>query len=302
MAIVKSSYAVIAAFDVGSNSIKMTVARNANGRIEEFGWDSETVRLGAGLETTGRLADDRLDAALATIVRFADGARAAGATHLVGVATEAVRAAANGPSFLNRVRRETGVEISLISGDQEAALTFRGLAASIDVAGHLLVADVGGGSTEMIAAEHGQIIAARSIPLGSGRLTDLHVAHDPPTSVEIDACAKDAARLLAAVPLPSGPGLRLIVVGGTGEYMMRLMPEGRPTTPADISVTLVRLTSVPSARLATMIQIPEARARVLPAGLAIVQALAARTAPERIEGARSGIRTGLLMAAFAGEM
>lgn len=281
----------------------MTVARGANhGAVEEFAWDSETVRLGAGLDTTGRLASDRVDAAIATIVRFAGDARAAGATRLLGVATEAVRTAENGPDFLERVWREAGVEIRVISGDHEASLTFRGLAAAIDLSGRILVADVGGGSTELITAAHGHVVAARSLPLGSGRLTDLHIQGDPPSAGELGSCRETAACQLAAVPLPNEPDLRLVVVGGTGEYLMRLMPQGRPTTPTDVDDTINRLTTIPSARLAAMITIPEARARVLPAGIAIVQALAARTRPVRIDGARSGIRTGLLMAAFAGEV
>lgn len=299
----KNVDAVIAAFDVGSNSIKITVARrDPTGAVEEFAWDSETVRLGMGLGQSGRLAPDRLDAAAATISRFAAQARAAGATRLLGVATAAIRSATNGPDFLERVRQEAGVEITVISGDREAELTFRGLAAAIDVSGHILVADIGGGSTELIDALDGRVRAARSIPLGSGHLTDAHVHSDPPTSAELACCRAGAAAQLATVTLPGATPPRLVVGGGTGEYLVRLVPADRPTTPAAVVAVLDRLTTIPAAVLAEKISIPEARARVLPAGIAIVQAIADRTHPPLIQGARSGIRTGLLMAAFAGEI
>src|SRR5829696_7909249 len=121
----------IAAFDIGSNTIKMTVARQDGlDHLTEFLWRSETVRLGAGIDQSGRLADDRIEAAADTIHRFAAEARAQGATRLIGVATEATRVAENGQTFLDRIRSESGIELSTISGDREAELTFQGLAAA----------------------------------------------------------------------------------------------------------------------------------------------------------------------------
>jgi exopolyphosphatase/guanosine-5'-triphosphate,3'-diphosphate pyrophosphatase len=293
----------IAAFDIGSNSIKMTVARRDGGHgIDELLWRSATVRLGAGIEATGRLAEDRIEAALEALIRFAGEAREAGATRLIGVATEATRVAANGAAFLDRVRAETGLDLQAISGDREAELTFRGLAASLDLTGDVVVADVGGGSTEVICAAHGSFRWGRSIPLGSGRLTDRLVAADPPTAAEIASCRRAALEALTDLELPPGPIDRLIAVGGTGEYLVRLVPTGRATTVGDLDDVLGRLTTIAAATLAETIQIPEARARVLPAGVAIVRALAERTKPEAVVGARSGIRTGLLLAAFAGEL
>jgi exopolyphosphatase/guanosine-5'-triphosphate,3'-diphosphate pyrophosphatase len=297
------NHRVIAAFDVGSNSIKMSVARHAEDtRIEEFSWASDTVRLGLGLDRSGLLAPDRVDAALEVLGGFAREARRAGATRLIGVATEAARVAANGPAFLDRIRAETGIEIVTITGEQEAQLTFQGLAASIDISGRLLVADIGGGSTELIDATDGMVLAVRSVPLGSGRLAEHYIAHDPPDPMELRACREAALRLLAPAALPPGNGLRLVAVGGTGEYLMRLLPTGHGATAADVDDVLDRLTRIEASDLARLLVIPEARARVLPAGVAIVRALIDRAAPAMIEGARSGIRTGLLIAAFAGDI
>jgi exopolyphosphatase/guanosine-5'-triphosphate,3'-diphosphate pyrophosphatase len=221
---------------------------------------------------------------------------------LIGVATEATRVAENGEAFLARVRDETGLELKAISGDREAELTFRGLKATLDLDGDVVVADIGGGSTEVISATDGAFQSARSIPLGSGRLTDRLVRTDPPTAEEIAACRGAAGTALSELELPAGPIDRLLAVGGTGEYLMRLVPAGRPARSDDLDDVLARLTSTPSAELAVTLEIPVARARVLPAGVAIVRELAERTRARAVEGARSGIRTGLLLAAFAGEL
>ena len=259
---------------------------------------------GAGAAATGRLAEDRIAAALVVLRRFAAEAKKLGATRLLGVATEATRAAANGPEFLARVR-ELGWDVRVIGGDEEAALSFRGLAATTDVSGSLVVGDIGGGSTEVIVAEGGVPRAARSVRLGSGTLTDRHVAADPPTPEELRDCRVAAAEALASLVLPRGPETRLVAVGGTGEYLARLVPGaagpgGSGIGPAAVEEVLERLTRVSAAELAGTLGIPEARARVLPAGVAIVAALADRVLPGRIETARSGIRTGLLLEALDG--
>lgn len=298
-----SVHNVIAAFDIGSNSIKMTVGSWDEVRgLAETVWRSETVRLGSGIEATGRLADDRIEAALAVLHDFAAVARAEGATRLLGVATEATRVAQNGELFRHRVESECGIDLVTISGDREAELTFRGLKESLDLQGNVVIADIGGGSTELIVALDGDFVSGRSIPLGSGRLTDRLVSHDPPLDREMNACRNGAAKALASVPLPTSDVNRLLVVGGTGEYLTRLVPESAKITLLTVEGIAARLLQTRAEALARILEIPESRARVLPAGVAIVRALAERINPGAIEGARSGIRTGLLLAAFAGEL
>jgi len=295
---------VVAVVDVGSNSIKMTVARQRPGAsLDDLATASETVRLGTGIERSGRLADDRVEAALATLRRFATEAQALGASRLLGVATEAVRVTANGQEFLERVRRETGWRVRTIDGDEEADLTFRGLAGSVDTLGGLVAADIGGASTEVIVAHDGTVAAAHSLPIGSGRLTDRLIHHDPPTMTEITAC-REAVRVAldgltaSGMAIPSGREIRLVVVGGTGEYLARLIGD-YPIDRTTVAAARVRLQSTPAAALATKLGIAEARARVLPAGVGAVQAIIDRVQPGGIEVARSGIRAGLLLQAFA---
>jgi exopolyphosphatase/guanosine-5'-triphosphate,3'-diphosphate pyrophosphatase len=184
---------------------------------------------------------------------------------------------------------------------QEAELTFRGLAYETDLSGNVMVADIGGGSTEIIAARDGTMVWSRSLALGSGRLTDRWVQHDPPTASELAACRREAERCLDDAGVPARPWDRLMVLGGTGEYLLRLISGGGPARPEDVDRVLGLLMTIPAAELAARLTIPIERARVLPAGIAIASALAGWVHPHHIEGARSGIRLGLLLAAFAGE-
>lgn len=294
---------VIGAIDLGSNSIKLTVGRShADVGVEEFAWNVETVRLGRGLDDSGRLADDRIEAALAALRRFADEARGLGAVRVIGVATEAVRVAANGAEFLTRVREETGIEVESVGGDREAELTFAGLDPEISRDGMLVVADIGGASTEIIIAADGDVQRSSSVPIGSGRYTDRFVAADPPRDDEL-AMARTSAREVfsaesAIHPFTSGDGVRLVLVGGTGEYVGVLAESvGGLSAPA-IDGVLAELRRDPASVLADRLGIQEARARVLPAGAAIAAALADIVRPSAVQTARSGIRRGLLLEAF----
>lgn len=296
---------IIAAFDLGSNSVKMTVASCSNGSDsgpQEFLWRSETVRLGQGIDRTGELAPDRVAAALNALRQFANEARDAGATRLIGVATEATRIASNGEDFLHRVTSEIGIEIQSISGAREAALTFLGLDGVVDLSGIVVVADIGGGSTELVIGDNGDIEWSQSFALGSGRLTELHVHHDPPIPSELNEAAAEARSVLAGAPLAARKGGRLIFVGGTGEFLDRLIPVDALRHTVVIEPVLARLTTITAVQLAQELLIPEARARVLPAGIAIAQVIARQMCPRSFEAAKSGIRRGLLLAAFAGEL
>lgn len=292
---------IVAAFDIGSNSIKMTVGRQtASGEIEALVHQTETVRLSAGIDQTGELAADRIAAALKTLERMADVAREYGATRLIAVATEAVRIASNGPAFVAAVEERTGISLVTIDGQREAELTYLGLDPRIDRRGHVVLADIGGGSSEILVVEDDELVFATSTPLGSGRLTDAYIPSDPPRDEELATTRSAARDALSSLPLPR-PADRLVVLGGTGEYLPPLLPAGFPITDREVSEVIQRLTTMSSADVAPLIGASQARARVLPAGVALVAALTDLIQPAEIYGAASGIRTGLLKAAFAGE-
>ena len=291
----------IAAFDLGSNSIKMTIASvTADGKVDESIWMTKAVRLGEGIDRNGVLADDRIAAALDALQEMTDRATQESVTKKIGVATEAVRIAGNGAQFLKTIEDRFGIVIALISGNEEASLAYAGLAATMTLEGPIIMADIGGASTEIVAANGDDISISTSMPLGSGRLTDRLVTANPPTMESLHACHDAARSVLAPLDLDKRQGSQLIITGGTGEYMGRLIGKSDDIRPTEVNGMLRRLTKVTAEELAAEIDIQIARAKVLPAGIAIVAALCELIEPSKVTGARSGIRTGMLLAAARG--
>ena len=185
-----------AAIDVGSNSIKLLVARHDPsdaGHWSEVLREKEMVRLGQETLVSGSLSEEAMADGIDCLVRYAALARAAGAGAITAVATCAVREAANGDEFVKRVRKETGLRLAVISGEEEARLITRAVRSELPPScDPLLVLDIGGGSTEVIVAKGDRILLAESLDLGAVRLTDLHVTSDP-------LSAKDERRLRRAV-------------------------------------------------------------------------------------------------------
>src|SRR5690606_26883669 len=154
----------------------------------------EIVRLGQDVDRTGRLAPEALDRTLAVCRDYARVVEELGATAVRMVATSATRDAENAAEFVTGVREIFGVDPEVVSGEEEAALSYAGatreLAARPDVAEPYLVADIGGGSTELVRATDGET-AAVSVDVGSVRLTERHLHDDPPTEEQVTAATRD---------------------------------------------------------------------------------------------------------------
>ena len=166
-----------------------------------------SARLGAGVEKTGRLDPDRLAIAAHSIALFAKIAALNGAPGPVILATSAVRDAENGPELVERVRRETGLGMRLISGEEEATLGFRGAFSAVGKSwdGPALVVDLGGGSAQLIVGEaaRGPLMQV-SLPLGTNRTTERFVASDPPKKKELRALEEHVKEMMPGWSLSSG--------------------------------------------------------------------------------------------------
>ena len=164
----------IAAIDVGSNSVRQIVADvSPTGQIRVVDEMKAMPRLGEGLERTGALGQMAVDAAAAAIQRMVTLARQLSALRIEVVATSAVRDASNGEEFTARVKELTGLDVRVLSGEQEALLCFRSALAHFDLgAGRSLVMDIGGGSLELVLAKDGLIERVASLPFGAVRLTE----------------------------------------------------------------------------------------------------------------------------------
>ncbi len=207
----KNTHHRFAAFDLGTNSLRMLVAECDGAQVRPLWSRLDACRIGAGLRQTGHLSAAGCARALATLQAWlADGVRD-GIVPVGGIATEAVRKAADGEVFLATVRAATGITFELISGEREAELTRLGVCAALpELPGELLIADIGGGSTELIHRD-GKTVAV-SVPVGSVVLHEDHLQHDPPRPEEM-AALRAAARV--ALAPHAVRGLTVVGVGGT---------------------------------------------------------------------------------------
>jgi exopolyphosphatase/guanosine-5'-triphosphate,3'-diphosphate pyrophosphatase len=179
----------IAAVDVGSNSIHMVVAQvEADGRVRVLDRAKEMVRLGRRTLSKGRLSPQAIDAGVRTLSAFLTHAERQGVSRITAVATSAVREAANGGDFIEKVERDVGLRVKVIPGREEARLIYLGVRHAIDLSGKpTLIVDVGGGSVEFILIEQGEPVSLESHKIGVARLSERFFQNDPPTSEEIDA-------------------------------------------------------------------------------------------------------------------
>lgn len=195
----------VAAIDCGTNSIRLLIADvSADGALVDIERSNQIVRLGYGVDRTGRFDPDALDRTLSATRDYAERVRALGVTPdaeaVRFVATSATRDAANRDEFLDGVESILGVRPEVVSGDEEAALSFRGAVSALpgsDVGmdGRVLVVDLGGGSTELVL---GRDLPESSFSMNVGcvRLTERHVRSDPASATELQAIYTDAERAL----------------------------------------------------------------------------------------------------------
>jgi exopolyphosphatase/guanosine-5'-triphosphate,3'-diphosphate pyrophosphatase len=179
----------LAAIDVGTNSLHLVVARIVDDRhFEVVGAEKEMVRLGTGSGDMKRLDPAAMDRGIAALARFRRIADIHDAP-VRAVATSAVREAENHDEFLARARAEAGVEVEVISGVEEARLIHLGVLQALPVfTKRSFVCDIGGGSTEVMVGEHGELLTARSFKLGAVRLTNRFFPGERLHPAAVQAC------------------------------------------------------------------------------------------------------------------
>lgn len=327
--IVVTSLQPLAAIDVGSNTIHLTVARpTADGYDLEYLADElELVRLGTDVSASGAIGPERMQRASSAIQRQAVVARQQGATPVLGIATEGVRVARNGMEFIEQIRAETGVALEVVSGDQEAALTYWGATSGLDgtsesggVSAKRAVLDLGGGSMEIVVGEGSRVDWRVSLPLGSGVAHDRFAPSDPPSAEEL-ARAHDAVREALEALDPPLPVTQLIACGGTATTLAYLGAKAfPPTDAAELApsgngvanggngallreLTHERLTQLldllrvmNAGQITETYRIEEARARLLGAGSVVLLATMERLGVDSLRVRKRGIREGALLA------
>ena len=298
----------LAAVDVGTNSVLLLVAeRGRDGVVRAVREEADITRLGRGVDRTGVLSAEGMEATLEVLARFAGLARADGARALVVTATSAARDARNGADFLTRARERAGASVEILSGDEEARLSYlavaQDFAAEAGEAG-LLAIDVGGGSTEFVHGRGRQLLFRRSLDIGSVRLTERCVRGDPPSTAEqedIRAVVRTALATLPAFPRE----VRVVGVAGTVTSLFAIAHAIEPYDAArvhggwlpveDVARVRVRLFALPVAERRVLPGMQPKRADVLPAGALLFETALTHLGVSGARVSDRGLRWGVLL-------
>jgi exopolyphosphatase / guanosine-5'-triphosphate,3'-diphosphate pyrophosphatase len=209
----------VAVVDLGTNSTRLLVADVGAGTVREVERRSVVTRLGDGLEASGALDAAARERVFTVLDDYGAVIDASGAAVRTAVLTSAVRDAANGEAFRQEVQDRYGLDARVISGDEEARLTFLGatVAREASADGPLLVVDIGGGSTELVVGTGREVDFHVSTQIGVVRHSERHLGHDPPLAEELEALDADVRAVLAR-SLPSAVAARVrhvVAVAGT---------------------------------------------------------------------------------------
>ena len=291
----------VAAIDQGTNTTRLLVADVEDGELEEVAKRLEITRLGEGVDSRRRLLPVPMARVRNVLTDYRREAERLGAERVLLVATSAVRDAENGEAFLGEIEWSFGFVTHLLSGEEEAALTFRGAAD-----GHVestLVIDPGGGSTEFVVGDAGTISSRTSVDLGSVRLTERFLHTDPPTADEV---ATVAAYVGSQLPSPPEAD-RAVGVAGTITTLAALdlgldEPEGRGThgyrlTPGAVRAQRERLAAMPLAVRERLQGLHPQRAPVIVAGAVLVEQILDSFALTALEVSEHDILHGAALAA-----
>ncbi|MGZ5417766.1 MAG: Ppx/GppA phosphatase family protein [Nocardioides sp.] len=283
----------VGAVDCGTNTIKLLVADldPATGDETTLVREMRIVRLGQDVDRTGRLADEALERTFAAVDEYAAILDAHRVEALRFCATSASRDASNSDVFMAGVRQRLGVEPEVVSGDVEAQLTYDGATRALpDVPAPILVVDIGGGSTEVILGDgHGHVRAARSLDIGSVRITERLMPSDPPTAAELDAATRaidEALDLLPEHGVHLGDAGTVVGVAGTITTVAAVL-QGLETwdrsrihharfSVADVHALAERLTAMTVAQREKL-RVPPGRSDVIGAGALILDRVLRRT-------------------------
>ena len=299
----------LAAIDIGSNSIHMVVAEAVpHGGYRVLGREREMVRLGKTGLGEGALSEAAMQDGLEALAKMTTIARLKGAARVVAVATSAVREAANGPDFLARVKALAGLDVQVLTGVEEGRLIYRAVREVVDLGPvAAVVVDVGGGSTEWIATQAGEISQVVSLTLGSLRCA-LDLKADPPSAASLDRLRRRIQKALAEA-VPRAPVERLIATSGTAVCCADLLDffADRPwkevsgvreVRTRDLALLIERLRPLRRRQIADLPPVGGPRSDSLLAGAVLLQELAAHAGVDRFQVSDRALREGLVLAAL----
>jgi exopolyphosphatase/pppGpp-phosphohydrolase len=288
---------IAAAVDLGSNSVHLLVAAIDGHRLEPLTDESVFLGLGDAVHEGRPLGEAGRKELIAALAGYATTARALGASAVTFLGTEPIRQAPDATRIVDDVARATGVPLYVLSHEEEAYLTLIGVTEGEPVEHDTLVVDIGGGSSEFALVGPDRAAAAWGLQLGSARLTARRVEHDPPSSEEVAAMAAEARTVLVTAPQASPR--EIVGVGGTATNLVKVLPGGsqdRTLTPERLEEIHEILAGESADAAARRHLINPVRARLLPAGGAIVGAILERYGVDRMRVSDASLREGAILA------
>jgi exopolyphosphatase/guanosine-5'-triphosphate,3'-diphosphate pyrophosphatase len=268
--------------DIGSNSTRLLVADVEAGRVSEVERQSRVTRLGRGVDLSGQLAAEAIEAACAAIADYVAICREAEVENVESIATSAVRDATNGSAFVAELRERFALSARVLDGEEEARLTYLGATAEHPPSVPTLVVDIGGGSTELIVGTGEEIAFHTSLQAGVVRHSERHIGSDPPATQELEALAGDIRSLIeSATAGQAGAAAQAgIAVAGTPTSLasieLGLEPydpkqvHGHTLTLASIQRLLSQLASAPLDKRVQIAGMHPDRAPTIVAGVVIL--------------------------------
>jgi exopolyphosphatase/guanosine-5'-triphosphate,3'-diphosphate pyrophosphatase len=302
----------VAVIDIGTNSTRLLVADIAGGRVTRINRQSRVTRLGRGVDLSGQLSSEAIEATCEVIADFVEICRAADAERIDAIATSAVRDAENGDAFVAELRERFALSARVLDGEEEARLTYLGATAERATAEPALVIDIGGGSTELIVGHGDRIDFHTSLQAGVVRHTERHLASDPPTTAELEALASDVRALIDAAvsDRPEARAAKGIAVAGTPTSLAAIELELDPYDPERVHGHLLplpaiqrdlsRLAAAPLPERAAIVGLHPDRAPTIIAGVVILIEAMRAFGLDEVEVSEHDLLHGAAIAAASG--
>jgi exopolyphosphatase/guanosine-5'-triphosphate,3'-diphosphate pyrophosphatase len=234
----------VAIIDIGSNSTRLLVADVEGGRVNPVERRSTVTRLGRGVDLSGQLAAEAIEAACAAVDPYVATLQELGAEKVDAIATSAVRDATNGSAFVAELRERFALSARVLDGDEEARLTYMGATSEHRPEVPTLVIDIGGGSTELIVGQGREAEWHVSLQAGVVRHTERHLVSDPPTPVELEELAGDLRGLIERAVAEAPDAEAGIAVAGTPTSLAAIELELDPYDPRQVHDHVLELPSI----------------------------------------------------------
>jgi exopolyphosphatase/guanosine-5'-triphosphate,3'-diphosphate pyrophosphatase len=296
----------LAVIDIGTNTTLLLVATvEGDGGIRTLLYEQRVPRLGRGVDSTGRLDRAAMDRVIAVLQEYRTLASPYAPAVTAVCGTSAVRDAANRDEFARRVHEETGLDLEVLGGDDEALWTYRGAISGLRQSGRYTVVDIGGGSTEIITGGMHGIENRISLNIGSVRLTERWLRHDPPTPGELEGAIELTEDEIARASRFPFAGSSLVGVAGTATSLAVLAQGLKSFDAASVTNYVLtrdaveslfrKLSGMPAGAIRGLSDVMEGRSDVIVAGTLIAREIMTHFAFETMTVSERGVRYGIAL-------